>query len=318
LDEQHSEGERQSVKDCVLANLFRLAPVHRPTALLHSTTRPSDFQGEGLAMNARIYSVVVDRAIAIALATTASAMFCCDADAQQAGRFQTDPSTGIVYQPRTTTIERPVVETKMEQREQTIYRPQTVTETRPENRTTYSPVVEYKWEPRLHGRWNPFQRPTIKYHHVGRSRWEARNEVVNRTNTRTEYVAEKRTVEVPTRVVRMQREQKTDYVAVGRVAPKQNAPAVNTAIASRLRPLNSNESVAPIHSTPQIASTQSFAAPRIAASTVGRMTSDPPRRAMGQSGLRATTLAPGVRGQVLPSSSGGIGVAGLPSLPIFR
>jgi hypothetical protein len=268
-------------------------------------------------MNARIYSVVVDRAIAIALATTVSAIFCCDVNAQNGG-LQTDPSTGIVYQPRTTTIERPVVETKMEQREQTIYRPQTVTESRPETHTTYSPVVEYEWEPRLHGRWNPFQRPTIKYHHVGRTRWEARNRVVNRTNTRTEYVAEKRTVEVPTRIVRMEREQKTDYVAVGRVAPKPTATGTNPSIASRLRPLENNETVQPMYSTPQIASTQTYSAPQVAASTVGRMTSDPPRRGLGQSGLRATTLTPSTHGQALPPASSGIGVAGLPALPLFR
>ena len=267
-------------------------------------------------MNARIFSMVVDRAIAIALATTASAVFCCDASAQT-GELHTDPSTGIVYQPRITTIERPVVETKVETREQTIYRPQTITETRPEHKTTYAPVVDYEWQPRLHGRWNPFQRPTIKYHHVGRARWEARNHVVNRTNTRTEYVAEKRTVEVPTRIVRMEREHKTDYVAVGRVAPAPVA-GVNSAIASRLRPLGDNESVAPIYSSPQIATNPSYNPPRIAASTVGRMTSDPPRRAMGQSGLPATTLDPNVRGQALPPVSGGAGVATLPSLPLFR
>lgn len=268
-------------------------------------------------MKARIYSVVVDRTIAIALAITASTILCCDIHAQSSG-LHTDPSTGIVYQPRTTTIERPIVETKLEQREQTIYHPQTVTETRPETHTSYSPVVDYEWEPRLHGRWNPFQRPTIKYHRVGRARWEARKKVVNRTSTRTEYVAEKRTVEVPTQIVRMQREQKTDYVAVGRVAPKQTTTRTNTAIASRLRPLNSNESVQPMNSTPHIASSNPYAAPQIAASTVGRMTSDPPRRGMGQSAFRATTLAPNVNSQALPPTTNGTGVAGLPALPLFR
>ena len=39
----------------------------------------------------------------------------------------------------------------------------------------------------------------------------------HRTNTRTEWVAEKRTIEVPQQIVRMQREQKVDYEVVGRV-----------------------------------------------------------------------------------------------------
>ena len=60
-----------------------------------------------------------------------------------------------------------------------------------------APVVEYKWEPRVQGRWNPFRPPTVAYQHVPHTCWEARNEVVHRTNTRTEWVAERRTVEVP-------------------------------------------------------------------------------------------------------------------------
>ncbi len=272
-------------------------------------------------MHARIFSLFVDRVIAIVVATTATALICSDVSAQSGAGLQTDPDTGIVYQQRITTVERPIVETKMETREQTVLRPQIVTETQPENRTTYTPVVEYNWEPRLHGRWNPFTKPTVKYHHVGRSRWEARNEVVHRTNTRTDWVSEKRTIEVPQQVVRMEREQKTELVAVGRVAPYMPAaPDVNQAIASRLRPLNANETVAPISSQPQYAATYSLTAPpRIAASTVGRMTSDPPSRSMGQSGLPATSLAPSnVSGQTLSPISGGSGVATLPFQPIFR
>jgi hypothetical protein len=269
-------------------------------------------------MHARIFSTVVDRTIAIALATTATLTFCSDAQAQSGSRYQTDPATGIVYEPRTTTIDRPVVETKVETREQTVFRPQTVTETRPENRTKYSPVVEYKWEPRLHGRWNPFSRPRIQYHHVGRTKWEARNEVVHRTNTRTDWVAEKRTIEVPTQTVRMQREQKTDYVAVGRVAPAQTTPPVNTAIASRLRPLNSNETVAPISQSAPLIASDGFTSRQIASSSVGRMSSDPPRRSVSQGGMRANDLSTGYRGQALPPVNGGVGVANLQALPILR
>ena len=264
-------------------------------------------------MNHRIFSRVVYRGFAFAAAATT--LICTHANAQSGAGYFTDPNTGIVYQRVTKSIDRPVVETKVEQRDQTVYRPQTVTETKPESRTVYTPVVEYNWEPRLHGRWNPFRRPTVAYHHVGRTRWEARNEVVNRSNTRTEWVAEQRTVEVPQRIVRMQREQKVDYEPVGRVASPSSAPS--SAIASRLRPLDANERVQPLGST-QI--TSRFTAPRIAASTVGRMTSDPPRRSIGQGGMRATNLAPGalgVRGRALPPATGGVGIA-MPSAPFFR
>jgi hypothetical protein len=272
-------------------------------------------------MTARIFSRVVRRSITFAVAATA-AMTCTNSTAQNNAGYYTDPATGLVYRQVTRTIDRPVVETNVEKREQTIYRPQTVTETKPESRTTYSPVVEYKWEPRMHGRWNPFQKPTIAYHHIPETRWEARNEVVQRTNTRTEWVAEKRTVEVPKKIVRMQREQKVDYEPVGRVAPPEsNPPGPSSAIASRLRPLASTARVEAFSQPATQIAANGFVAPRIASSTVGRLTSDPPPRSNQQGGLRATDLyrAPAaVRGQALPPANGGTGIANLPSLPFFR
>jgi hypothetical protein len=227
----------------------------------------------------------------------------------QGAGYETDPATGIVYRKVIRTVERPVVETTVQQRQQTVYRPQTVTEVKPETRTVYTPVVEYKWQPRLHGRWNPFQRPTVAYHHVPTTHWEPRSEVVQRTNTRTEWVAENRTIEEPRRVVRMTREQKVDYEPVGKVGTPQAGPTATSSIASRLRPLDSGTPIQPLNSGTQIA-----------ASTVGRMTSDPPRRTIGQGGLRATDLypsGPSIRGQALPPNTGGVGIA-MPTLPFLR
>lgn len=235
--------------------------------------------------------------------------------------YYTDPTTGIVYRKVMRTIDRPVSETKVEKQTQTVYRPETVTETKPSTRTVYLPVVEHSWEPRVHNRWNPFQKPTVAYHHVPRTRWEARAETVQQVNRRTHWVAENRTVEVPRQVVRMQREEKVDYEPVGRVAaPPANGPS--SAIASRLRPLAANEQVQPMGTVsgfPATTITSTPAAPQIAASTMGRMTSDPPRRTLGQSGLRAKELVPStttVRGQPLPPPAG-TGIA-MPSIPMFR
>ncbi len=258
-------------------------------------------------MNTRIFSPVVCRVMALAVATIGMTLFCSTVAAQSGAGFYTDPTTGIVYQKVTKTIETPVVETKIEQREHTVYRPQTITETKPESRTIYTPVVEYNWETRVHGWWNPFQQPTVAYHHVPKARWEPRNEVVHRTNTRTEWVAEKRTVDVPQRIVRMQRQQKVDYEPVGRVAPQQqaNPPGASSAIASRLRPLDSSNQVQP------------FNAPRIASSTVGG-SSNAYGRSADQGGMRPIELyptSPTVHGQPLPPT---MGVAGKPALPFFR
>jgi hypothetical protein len=243
-------------------------------------------------MIARIFSRVVFRVMTLAIAFTASATLCSNASGQGGAGYYTNPSTGIVYQKVTKTVERPVVETRIEQREQTVYRPQTVAETTPHSRTVYTPVVEYSWEPRLHGRWNPFRPPAVAYHHVPKTHWEQRNEVVQRTNMRTEWVAEKRTIEVPQRIVRMQREETTDYQVVGRVAPQQANPSgASSAIASRLRPLDS------IPSSSQPTTTNSA------------------QRTTGQGGMRPTELYRTASGMPV---NGGVGVANPPALPIFR
>jgi hypothetical protein len=241
------------------------------------------------------------------------------ASGQDRPGYFTDPATGIVYRQVTRSVERPVVETKIEQQEQTVYRPQTVKETRPETKTVFTPVTEYQWQTYVQGRWNPFRQPTVAYKPVPQTRWEARSEVVNRTETRTQWVAEKRTVEVPHRIVRMDREQKVDYEVVGRVAPQATHP--NTAppsIASRLQPLASNTNIQPLATTLPSPAANQFAGPQIAG-TVGRMTSDPPRRSTSQSGMRTTELyptGPTVYGSALPAGS--TGIANLPGLSLWR
>lgn len=244
-------------------------------------------------MLARIFSPVVYCRTSQTLAATL-AMFLGQGAFASLGFAQNGYYTddaGTVYQKVTQTIDRPVVETQIEKRNQTVYRPQTVTETTPRTRTIYTPILEYNWEPRVHGRWNPFQRATVVYHHVPRTRWEAKNEVVQRTSTRTEWIAEHRTIDIPKQVVRMQREEKVDYRIVGRVAPNSTT-STTASIASRLRPIDPGTRFTPTSS-----------APRIAAQ---------PQRSTSQGGIPATTLSPqmGVQGAPAPAT--------LPAPPIFR
>jgi len=176
--------------------------------------------------------------------TRSAAVFAQAPVAAGSSPYYTDPATGIVYRKVHRTIERPVVQTEVTPRESTIYRPETVVEVTPETRTVYSPVVSYGWEPRVRGRWNPFVQPTLQYEHVPRTHWEARSETVERRQTRTNWVAERRRVDVPQQVVKIQREEKVDYEAIGRVAPQQatppnSAPSTEAAIAARLRPIDS-------------------------------------------------------------------------------
>lgn len=210
----------------------------------------------------------------------------------------TDPQTGTVYRKIRKTVERPVVSTANATRERTVYSPQTVTETRPHSRTVYRPVTEYRWEPRIHNRWNPFARPYIAYHHVPMTYWEAQKETVNRRTSRTEWVAETKTVEVPVTRRKIVRDEREFLEPVGTIRTQQ-PPGPSSAIASRLRPLEENESYVPGTagaSQPTTARTPSISA--------GRLASDPPGRSVGQRGQRAMDLSPGGSGfRALPPPS---------------
>ncbi|TWU55172.1 hypothetical protein [Rubripirellula reticaptiva] len=289
-------------------------------------------------MKLRISSQVVTRGFTFTAAAIASTLAASGASAQgpstapsqstnasapPGAGYYTDPATGIVYRQVAQTIERPVYETKMQSRDETVYTPQTVHETRPETRTVYTPITTSTWQPRVTGRWNPFQQPTVEYQQVPQTRWEARNEIVQRTQSRTQWIAEKRKIDVPQQFVRMEREQKIAYEPVGRVAPPASPSVdptgISAAVAARLRPLDSSTQVQPMANGYASAA---YTAPRISATSVGRMTSDPPRRNAGQSGMVAKDLMPahsGVQGQALPpSGTGGVGIANLPALPFFR
>jgi hypothetical protein len=226
--------------------------------------------------------------------------------AQDSSGYYTDPATGVVYRKVQRTIERPVVETQVQTQESTVYRPETVVSSRPETRTVYTPVVSYGWEPRLTNRWNPFSQPTVVYQHLPRTHWEARSETVNRQEVQTNWVAERRKVDVPQQIVRIQREEKTDYEPVGKVAsPTQATPpnSAESAIAARLRPMDGNTRIEPLYGTTQ---------------PIATVASTQPRNEY-QRGMRANELYPNqtpAYGTPLPPVS--TGVAGLPLAPVWR
>ncbi len=270
-------------------------------------------------MTTGIFSSSIRPVLVVATIVTASV----SATAESRPGYYSDPDTGIVYRQVTRSVERPVVETKMETKEQTVFRPETVKETRPESHTIYTPVTEYHWQPQLQGRWNPFRQPTIAYKQVPKTHWQARNQVVNRTETRTQWVPETRTIEVPHRIVRMEREHKVEYEAVGRVAPQQSNPnTASEAIASRLQPLAANTPVQPIGMGNLPATSFGTVYPPNTAqiaSTLGRMTSDPPRRSIGQSGMRTTELYPSVpSGYGLPLPPASNGMVTIPGFSLWR
>ena len=222
--------------------------------------------------------------VGLSLATSPSL-----AHGEEVPGYYTDPETGQVYRQVTRTVERPEVTTTTERRERTVWTPKTVKESRPHTRTLYRPVTEYRWVPRLHNRWNPFRAPTVVYHHEPTTHWEARNEVVEQTTARTEWVAEKRVDEVPVTHRRIVREQRVEREPVGRLAPQRaEPPGENSAVASRLRPLDSRElsRVIPNGSSPNGRSLP--AAPTMPAASIATN----PNRSAAQSGQLATDLVP--------------------------
>ncbi|MAI70703.1 MAG: hypothetical protein CMM01_07320 [Rhodopirellula sp.] len=257
-------------------------------------------------MTGRILSKVVYQLIVLVTAATSITLLTEEATAQTG--FFTDPQTGIVYRQVSRTIEKPVFETKLSQHSEVVYRPHTIRETKPENRTVMTPVVEYKWKPKLTGRWNPFRPPSIRYEKVPLTTWVARTEVVHRTKTTTTWIPENRTLEVPTQTVRTSREHSVAYEAVGRLN-SSNLPAD---VAARLQPLDSNtpfQNLAP----PRLAVT-TFDPPRIASSTVSPTTAEMDARNRTQGGMTAQNLSPSPTSR--PNNT--TGIANQRPLPMFR
>lgn len=228
--------------------------------------------------------------------------------AQAPGGDYIDPQTGDIFRQVTRRVTRPVVEERVERQERTVFVPETVKETRPEYRTTYLPVTQMKWMPYVEGRWNPFRQPRVAYRQVPETHWEARSEVVNRTTMQTRWIAEKRTVEIPHRIVRYETSNQTNMQFVGRRMPRPQLGAnLDPKVAARLRPLA------------EAAATSIAAQPSAASNTVGRATSDPPRRSSMQAGMRTNVLQPaGSLGTPLPPGTTGEAIATVPSFSVYR
>lgn len=194
--------------------------------------------------------------------------------------FFVDPASGIVYRQVRRTVERPVLESEVEKREATVYRPEVVVDVRPETRTIREPVVSYIWEPRVVNRWNPLAKPTIRYEHIPKTHWESRDETFQHRETRTNWVAENRQIEVPKAVMKIRREEKLEYEAVGRIPPEPgfDAAALSQAVETRLRPIRS-----------PLADPHFLPAPALAQSALGGQVTE---RSQEQIGMRATELHP--------------------------
>jgi hypothetical protein len=141
---------------------------------------------------------------------------------------------GVTYRETRRVVEERIPESRMVEREQTVYREQFTTEMRPSTRTYCAPVTEYRWEAYWVGRWNPLAQPYLAYRCVPRTHWEQRIETVDVPVNVRRLVPESRVVRQPVAGWRTAQREVVDRVAVGR-SPVRTfaAPAPAPVLASR-------------------------------------------------------------------------------------
>lgn len=130
---------------------------------------------------------------------------------------------GVTYQETRRVIRRPIVETKMEQREETIYRDKFTTNFHPTERRYLAPVTEYQWQPEWVNPWNPFASSYVAYRWVPVTRWVERTEQVRIPVTNRETVPEKVTVQVPVTTQRFAEDEYVSRVAIS-AKPQSGEP----------------------------------------------------------------------------------------------
>jgi hypothetical protein len=131
---------------------------------------------------------------------------------------------GVTYQETRRVIRRPIVETTMQPREQTVYRDKYTTDFHPTERRYMTPITEYRWEPQWVNPWNPFSSPYVAYRWMPVTRWVERTEQVRIPVTRRETIPEKVTMNVPVTTQRFAEDEYVTRVAVS-AKPRDAEPA---------------------------------------------------------------------------------------------
>jgi hypothetical protein len=122
---------------------------------------------------------------------------------------------GIKYQEIIQTSQRPISETRYEQREYTTYTPRYTTDMQESVRTYQVPVTEQQWVPGYQRTWNVFAPPVLSYRLLPVTRWETRTETVRVPITRRDYIPEKRVQQVPITTQRLAQEDHIHRIPVG-------------------------------------------------------------------------------------------------------
>jgi hypothetical protein len=141
---------------------------------------------------------------------------------------------GLRYRETTRIVQRPVYETKMVEQTREVVQPTYTTDQVPTTRTVYVPITEYKPQPVMRGRWNPFIEPYYEYRFVPVTRWETKQETVNVPVVRQQNKTETHTVKVPVTTMRLANEEYVRREIIGRALGDVPAggPAAGGAAAS--------------------------------------------------------------------------------------
>jgi len=153
------------------------------------------------------------------------------------GTTTLENDNGVTYRVTRQVVQRSIPTTEYQTRQDKVYRPQVRTEYQAYQQTYLTPVTEYRWVPRMHGRWNPFVAPYWAHELTPTTRWESRPATVQVPVARTEWVEETRTTQVPVTTYRTVPEEYSSRVAVS-ASP---VGAAATSVASRSVPIGGQQ-----------------------------------------------------------------------------
>lgn len=184
---------------------------------------------------------------------------------------------GLLIQETRVVDRKPVAELKTETQQIIQYKEQFTTVMQQRQQSYYVPITEYRIEPRVYGKWNPFVEPRTVYERVPYTRYELRTNTVTVPQVRRDVIPVTQIVQQPTRKLRFVEEVKTNQVVLG--------PAPNRAPIAATAPPSVSEPTANI---PAVASRPTPISPGSAwptntglalpPTTSSRFESDPPRR----------------------------------------
>lgn len=104
---------------------------------------------------------------------------------------------GVTYRETRQVVEQMMPVTTMKDQKQTVMTPKVSTETVAHQQVYSIPVTQYEVVPVLHGRWNPFAEPYYTYETQLVTRYQEQTVNVQIPVTKSEWVTETKTVQVP-------------------------------------------------------------------------------------------------------------------------